>query len=124
MWPPSELYLDPQSYRQMSQFKTRKPAVGLRPMLVYSGTAFDSPTPNEYTMAKSMLTELFSGDTSSDKIDVEGLQYMVHVSADEPAGDDVKPAIHVRVYMIVTKRSGHKVPRVEVEETGPRLDFR
>lgn len=108
----------------MSQFKTRKPAVGLRPMLVYSGTLFDSPTPNEYTMAKSMLTDLFSGDTSSDKIDVEGLQYMIHISADEPAGDEIKPAIRVRVYMIATKRSGHKVPRVEVEETGPRLDFR
>ncbi|KAK7951423.1 valyl-tRNA synthetase [Apiospora aurea] len=119
-----ELSLEPESYRQMSQFKTRKPAIGLRPMLVFSGTAFDSPTANEYTMAKSMLTELFTGDTSGDKIDVEGLQYLINISADEPAGDEVKPAIHVRVYMISTKRSGHKVPRVEVEEVGPRMDFR
>ncbi|KAK8138597.1 hypothetical protein PG984_001977 [Apiospora sp. TS-2023a] len=119
-----ELSLEPESYRQISQFKTRKPAIGLRPMLVFSGTAFDSPTANEYTMAKSMFTELFTGDTTMDKIDVEGLQYLINISADEPAGDEVKPAIHMRVYMISTKRSGHKVPRVEVEEVGPRMDFR
>ena len=34
------------------------------------------------------------------------------------------PAIHMRVYRIVTRRSGHKLPRVEVEEMGPRIDFR
>lgn len=93
-------------------------------MLVFSGTAFDSPTANEYTMAKSMFTELFIGDTTGDKIDVEGLQYLINISADEPAGDELKPVIHMRVYMINTKRSGHKVPRVEVEEVGPRMDFR
>ena len=30
----------------------------------------------------------------------------------------------MRVYRIVTRRSGQKVPRVEVEEIGPRCDFR
>ncbi|KAI0841197.1 Brix-domain-containing protein [Hypoxylon sp. FL0890] len=119
-----ELHLDPESYRRVSQFKGRKFAVGLRPMMLFSGTAFESPVANEYTMAKSMLIDLFKGDTSSDKIDVEGLQYIVSVSADEPVGDAVKPAIHLRIYLISTKRSGQRLPRVEVEEMGPRMDFR
>ncbi|OTA59297.1 Brix-domain-containing protein [Hypoxylon sp. EC38] len=119
-----ELHLDPESYRRISQFKGRKFAIGLRPMMLFSGTAFESPVANEYTMAKSMLIDLFKGDTSSDKIDVEGLQYIVSVSADEPVGDAVKPAIHLRVYLISTKRSGQRLPRVEVEEMGPRMDFR
>ncbi|OTA99780.1 hypothetical protein M426DRAFT_324850 [Hypoxylon sp. CI-4A] len=119
-----ELHLDPESYRQVSQFKGRKFAVGLRPMMLFSGTAFESPVANEYTMAKSMLIDLFKGDTSSDKIDVEGLQYVVSVAAEEPAGEDTKPVIHLRVYLISTKRSGQKLPRVEVEEMGPRMDFR
>ncbi|KAI1137785.1 Brix-domain-containing protein [Hypoxylon sp. FL0543] len=119
-----ELHLDPESYRRISQFKGRKFAVGLRPMMLFSGTAFESPVANEYTMAKSMLIDLFKGDTSSDKIDVEGLQYIVSVSADEPVGDAVKPAIHLRIYLISTKRSGQRLPRVEVEEMGPRMDFR
>ncbi|KAI0152137.1 Brix-domain-containing protein [Hypoxylon sp. NC0597] len=119
-----ELHLDPESYRRVSQFKGRKFAIGLRPMMLFSGTAFESPVANEYTMAKSMLIDLFKGDTSSDKIDVEGLQYIVSVSADEPVGDAVKPAIHLRIYLISTKRSGQRLPRVEVEEMGPRMDFR
>ncbi|KAI1093112.1 Brix-domain-containing protein [Rostrohypoxylon terebratum] len=119
-----ELHLDPESYRRISQFKGRKFAVGLRPMLLFSGTAFESPVANEYTMAKSMFIDMFKGDTSSDKIDVEGLQYLVSISADEPVGDSVKPAIHLRIYLISTKRSGQRLPRVEVEEMGPRMDFR
>ncbi|XDG09215.1 hypothetical protein ABKA04_008830 [Annulohypoxylon sp. FPYF3050] len=119
-----ELHLDPESYRRISQFKGRKFAVGLRPMLLFSGTAFESPVANEYTMAKSLFIDLFKGDTSSDKIDVEGLQYLVSISADEPVGDSVKPAIHLRIYLISTKRSGQRLPRVEVEEMGPRMDFR
>ncbi|KAI1804197.1 Brix-domain-containing protein [Daldinia bambusicola] len=119
-----ELHLDPETFRRVSQFKGRKFAVGLRPMMLFSGTAFESPVANEYTMVKSMLIDLFKGDTSSDKIDVEGLQYIVSVSAEEPVGDAVKPAIHLRIYLISTKRSGQRLPRVEVEEMGPRMDFR
>ncbi|KAI0889295.1 Brix-domain-containing protein [Annulohypoxylon maeteangense] len=119
-----ELHLDPESCRRVAQFKGRKFAVGLRPMMLFSGTAFESPVANEYTMAKSMFIDLFKGDASSDKIDVEGLQYIVSISADEPVGDAVKPAIHLRIYLISTKRSGQRLPRVEVEEMGPRMDFR
>lgn len=91
-------------------------------MILFAGTAFESPVSNEYTMFKSMVIDMFKGETA-DKIDVEGLQYVVSVSADEPAGDDDKPAIHLRVYLISTKRSGQKLPRVEVEEMGPRMDL-
>lgn len=120
-----ELHIDPESYRRIAQFKGRKFAVGLRPMMLFSGTAFESPVANEYTMVKSMLIDLFKGDSTSDKIDVEGLQYIVSVTAEEPVGDDsVKPAIHLRIYLISTKRSGQRLPRVEVEEMGPRIDFR
>ena len=32
--------------------------------------------------------------------------------------------LRLRVYLIRTKRSGQRLPRVEVEEMGPRMDFR
>lgn len=92
----------------------------------------ESPVPNAFTMAKSMLTDFFRGDVS-DKIDVEGLRYCVVVTADEPtasettASDDdpaSKPVLRLRLYTIRTKRSGQKLPRVELEEHGPRMDFR
>ncbi|KAK3695324.1 Brix domain-containing protein [Podospora appendiculata] len=124
-----EFNLDPETFRSISQFKGKKVPVGTRPLMVFAGTAFESPVPNTFTMAKSMLIDLFRGETV-DKIDVEGLQYVVVVSADEPTGatneDDpsTKPVLHLRVYLIRTARSGQKLPRVELEEHGPRMDFR
>jgi len=118
-----ELYLDQDSFRTMSQFKTPKCAVGLKPLISFSGTLFDSPTPNVYTVAKSLFTDLFRGEDTT-TIDVEGLQYMVHIAASEEVEGQPAPSIHLRVYRIVTKKSGQKLPRVEIEEMGPRMDFR
>ncbi|ELR05765.1 rRNA-binding ribosome biosynthesis protein rpf2 [Pseudogymnoascus destructans] len=119
-----ELNLDPDSLRLLSQFKNKKCAVGLKPMLLFSGTPFESPIPNEYTMAKSFFTDFFKGEPA-EKVDVEGLQYLVSIAArDTVDGEEAKPKIHLRVYLIKTKKSGQKLPRVEVEEMGPRMDFR
>ena len=119
-----ELYLDPESFRTLAQFKNQKCAVGLKPMLVFSGMPFENPISDEYTMAKSFFADFFKGELA-DKVDVEGLQYMVHISArDSVDGEEEKPKIHLRVYLIRTKKSGQKLPRVEVEEMGPRMDFR
>jgi len=82
-------------------------------------------------MAKSMLIDFFRGE-ASDKIDVEGLQHVIAVTADEPtAGSSAdpndpssKPVLRLRCYLIRTKRSGQRLPRVELEEHGPRMDFR
>jgi len=119
-----ELYLDPESFRKLSQFKNKKCAVGLKPMLLFAGTPFENPVNDEYTMVKSFFTDFFKGEPA-DKVDVEGLQYIVSISArDIVDGEESKPSVHLRVYLIRTKRSGQKLPRVEVEEMGPRMDFR
>ena len=118
-----ELYLDPESFRTLNQFKNKKCAVGLKPLLLFSGTPFESPVANEYTLAKSVFMDFFKGEPA-DKVDVEGLQYIVSISAKDVVDGGEKPRIHLRVYLIKTKRSGQKLPRVEVEEMGPRMDFR
>jgi ribosome production factor 2 len=93
-------------------------------MLLFAGTPFENPVSDEYTMAKSFFTDFFKGEPA-DKVDVEGLQYIVSISArDSVDGEESKPSLHLRVYLIRTKRSGQKLPRVEVEEMGPRMDFR
>ena len=119
-----ELYLDPQSFRRLSQFKNKKCAVGLKPMLLFAGTPFENPVSDEYTLVKNFFTDFFKGELA-DKVDVEGLQYIVSISVrDTVDGEETKPILHLRVYLIRTKRSGQKLPRVEVEEMGPRMDFR
>ncbi|KAJ2978520.1 hypothetical protein NQ176_g3774 [Zarea fungicola] len=80
-----ELHLDPETFRAMALFKNKKFSIGLRPMLLFAGTAFESPVANEYTLAKSILTDFFKGEPS-DKIDVEGLQYIVSFTAEEESG--------------------------------------
>lgn len=118
-----ELLVDADTFRSMQQFKTRKPASGLKPLLAFSGTLFDSPTPNAYTMAKSIFTDMFRGrDVNS--VDVEALQWMIHFSVEEEDDQGIAPKIRMRCFRLVTLRSGQKLPRVEIEEIGPRIDFR
>lgn len=119
----AELHIEPDTFRTLSQFKNDKARVGLKPLVSFSGTAFDSPTANAYTLAKSLLLDFFKGE-DVDNVDVEGLQYMVHISVAEEVENAPAPKIHLRCYMIKTKKSGQSLPRVEVEEMGPRIDFR
>jgi len=123
-----ELYLDKESFQRVNQSKSLM--IGLRPLMIFAGTAFETTVSNEWSLAKSMLLDFFTGHEGN-QIDVAGLQYVIMVCADEPTaaqsgGDDVasKPLLHLRVYKLKTLRSGHRLPRVELEETGPRMDFR
>lgn len=96
--------------------------VGLRPLLLFAGSPWDDPTSSAHATLKSMFIDMFKGE-ESDKIDVEGLQYALMVAAEEPM-QGLAPVIHLRWYKIKTKRSGHKLPRVELEEIGPKFDFK
>jgi ribosome production factor 2 len=118
-----ELHVDVDTFRTISQFKSAKARVGLKPLVSFSGTAFDSPVANTYTMAKSLLLDFFKGEDTNN-VDVEGLQYMVHISVPEEEDAQPAPKICLRTFMISTKKSGQSLPRVEVEEMGPRVDFR
>lgn len=121
-----ELMVVEDTMRTMNQFRNAKARVGLKPMLSFSGSAFESPTSNAYTLAKSVLTDMFKGE-DIEKVDVEGLQYMMHFSVDEDGeqGEGAKPIIHMRCYLLKTKKvANSSLPKVEVEEMGPRIDFR
>lgn len=118
-----ELYIDPESFRTLQQFKNKKPSVGLKPLISFHGTVFEDPNQTKYTLAKSLLIDLFKGQDATE-VDVEGLQYLISISAEEPTDDKPNPEVKLRFYLIRTKRSGHKLPRVEVEEMGPRMDLR
>jgi ribosome production factor 2 len=96
--------------------------VGLRPMLLFSGSPWDDPTSTAHVMLKSMFIDMFKGE-ETDKIDVEGLQYVLMIAAEEPM-QGLAPVIRLRWYKLRTMRSGHKLPRVELDEIGPKFDFK
>ncbi|OJD14870.1 hypothetical protein AJ78_04817 [Emergomyces pasteurianus Ep9510] len=96
--------------------------VGMKPMMLFAGSAWEDATSPVYAMLKSMLLDMFKGE-ETDKIDVEGLQYLLTVAAEEPV-EGSQPVIHLRWHKIRTKKSGQKLPRVELDEVGPKFDFR
>lgn len=118
-----ELYVVSETARTLQQFKGEKCKVGVKPLLSFSGGLFESPVTNQYTLAKSMFVDFFRGGETQ-TVDVEGLQLLISFFAGEEEKEEDMPKIQMRCWRIVTKRSGHKVPRVEVEEMGPRIDFR
>ena len=110
------------SARGLAQFKNGGCKVGVRPMICFSGTRWESETPNKWTLAKSLFTDFFrgGGDGATREVDVEGLQLLISFSV----GEEEEGVVRMRVWRIETRRSGGKVPRVEVVEMGPRMDLR
>lgn len=100
--------------------------VGIKPLMLFAGAIWDDASTTEqastYAMLRSLFIDLFNGEETN-TIDVEGLQYLITVAAGEQHGQQ-NPPIHIRWYKIKTKKSGQKLPRVEVEEVGPKFDFR
>lgn len=109
--------------RTLQQFKGEKCKIGVKPLLSFSGAQFESPVSNEYTLVKSLFVDFFRGGETQ-TVDVEGLQLLISFFAGEDHEDGTKAQINMRCWRILTKRSGQKVPKVEVEEIGPRLDFK
>lgn len=118
-----ELYVVQDTARTLDQFKGKTCSIGLKPLLSFSGVQFDSPFANQYTLAKSIFLDFFRGGETQE-IDVEGFQVLISFSVGETGSEEQLAEIHMRCWRIVTKRSGQKLPRIEVEEMGPRLDFR
>jgi len=117
-----ELYINPETFRTLQQFKNKKPSIGLKPLVAFHGTVFEDPNQTKYTLAKSLLIDFFKGQDATE-VDVEGLQYLISISAEEPTDARPNPEVKLRFYLLRTKRSGQKLPRIEVEEMGPRMDF-
>ena len=109
-----------EGYRGLSAFKTAKPAVGMKPMLLFNGGIWD--TTEVYKGMKSYFLDFFKGEDAS-RVAIEGLQFILTFTVSEVTDATPLPKIHFRAYRIVTKRSGQKLPRVELEEMGPRVDF-
>lgn len=109
-----EFGVDEATYRSLASFVGEKPRVGMKPLLLFSGDVWE----RDETMkaVRALWIDFFRGEAVS-SVDVEGLQYVLSFLATEEG------KFHVRGSMIRTKRSGQKLPRIEVEEAGPRLDL-
>lgn len=111
------------NHKLLQDFKKMTFTLGLKPMFTFNGAAFDSHPVFQHL--KSLFMDFYRGE-ETDLQDVAGLQYIMALSVGEIEDPNATtlPLVHFRVYKLQTFRSGQKVPRVEVDEIGPRLDFK
>ncbi|KAH3663801.1 hypothetical protein OGAPHI_005204 [Ogataea philodendri] len=115
------------NFKLFQDFKKVTFQVGLKPMFVFNGPIFDSHP--LFKQIKSLFLDFFRGEVTKLQ-DVSGLQHVISVSAIEEDDHDESsmsklPLVHFRVYKLKTYKSTEpKLPRVELEEIGPRLDFK
>lgn len=120
-----EFGVDPATYAALVRFHAvEKPQVGCKPMLLFIGDGWEHDA--RMRAVKALWMDFFRG-VPVDSVDVEGLQYVLSFTAAPETADGGDGAgecrMHLRGHMIRTRRSGQKLPRVEVEETGPRIDL-
>jgi len=107
----------------LQDFKKLTFTIGLKPMFVFNGPAFDSHPVFQHI--KSLFMDFYRGE-ETDLQDVAGLQHIIALSTGEieDPNSSALPLVHFRVYKLKTYKSGQKVPRVEIDEIGPRFDFK
>lgn len=108
-------------HKLLVEFKKATFQVGLKPMFTFSGAVFElHPV---YAQIKLVFLDFFRGD-ETDLLDLAGLQHVIAVLALEAVEGELLPVVHFRVYKLHTHRLGQKLPRVELDEVGPRFDFK
>lgn len=109
----------------IQDFKKTTFSLGLKPMFSFNGPAFDSHP--VYQQVKSYFLDFFRGEETPLQ-DVAGLQYVISISVgeieDSNSTTQQLPLVHFRVYKIKSFKSGQKLPRIELDEIGPRFDFK
>jgi len=101
------------NYKSLDEFKISKIPVGTKPIIIFSGEPFDIEF--QYQRIKNLLLDFFSGP-NVESIRLSGLEHVIQFVATEGK-------ILVRSYKILLKKSGTRLPRIELEEIGPRVDL-
>jgi len=88
-------------------------ALGSKPCFVFQGQEFEQN--EDFKRIGNLLLDFFRG-IRVESINLAGLDHVIVCSS-------VKDKIYFRRYGILLKKSGTRIPRVELSEIGPSLDF-
>ena len=107
------------SFIPIDVFDSKKPAVGVRPLVLFQGALFD--TEPEYRKLQLFFLDFFRGEPIGEIDHARGLQHCISITA------DTKGAIHIRAY-VVDKLSqkaggGGGEVRVDLVESGPAMEL-
>ncbi|CAL5222366.1 g4720 [Coccomyxa viridis] len=104
-----------EKFRSIKGFGTAGASVqaGNKPCMVFAGEQFENDA--DFKLAKSMLLDMFRGRVV-EKINLKGLDHVIFVAP-------VDRQLLFRMYAIKLKKSGTKIPRVELVEMGPSMNL-
>ncbi|KAI9222709.1 Brix domain-containing protein [Blastocladiella britannica] len=101
-----------ENFVSLHDFATPKCAIGMKPSLAFQGDWTSTP---QLENMRSLFVDLFRGE-QPDQVNLAGLEYVISLT-------HIAGRIHLRVYTSHLKKSGVKLPRIEVVEMGPRMDL-
>jgi len=103
-----------ENFISVAEFETEhRAAFGNRPSFVFIGEEWEQK--EEYKKFSNIIVDFFRGNVE-DAINLAGLEHVIVCSS---AGGK----IYFRVYRVYLKKTGTKLPRVELREMGPTLDI-
>ncbi|KAG7202846.1 hypothetical protein KM043_009997 [Ampulex compressa] len=102
-----------EKYKGLKEFKVPKISSGLKPLLIFNGELFENNY--EYGRIKNLLVDMFQRETI-EKIRLQGLEHILSFTA-------VDNKILMRSYRVLLKKSDCRIPRIELDEIGPRADL-
>jgi ribosome production factor 2 len=100
-------------FKSMDDFKGSKRSIGSKPLFLFNGDAFEHV--DDFMKLKNFILDFFHGQQVRE-IDLAGLDHVISVTA-------MENIIYFRTYMLRLKKSGTRLPRVELEDMGPRFNF-
>mmetsp|Transcript_10959 Transcript_10959/g.33618 ORF Transcript_10959/g.33618 Transcript_10959/m.33618 type:complete len:327 (+) Transcript_10959:86-1066(+) len=105
-----------EGFTSMDSFEVKKPSPGASPCIVFKG---DFQQSDVLSKTKNLLLDFFRGKDMKE-IDLAGLERLVSVELSEDG------KLRFKNHRILLKKSGGKLPKVELEEMGPSftLNFR
>jgi len=105
-----------ENFQSLNDFKNAKVAMGSKPCLVFSGEPFADTTNTDMQRLKSLLADFFRGPQVTN-VRLAGIEHTLQFTA-------VEDRIYMRSYKMHLKKSGSRVPRIELEEIGPSIDWK
>ncbi|XP_058807935.1 ribosome production factor 2 homolog [Phymastichus coffea] len=103
-----------ENYEALAKFKLDKIPVGIKPMLVFQSELFENN--HEYKRIQNLLIDMFQREPVN-QIRLQGLEHVLSFTAQDNC-------ILFRSYKVMLKKSGLRIPRIELVEIGPRMDLR
>lgn len=117
--------LDMQEFKVSNYMNSRKfsakelPMLGSKPLVIFQGAAFEQHP--KLAHCKGLLLDFFRGGTA-DNLNLQHIDHAIVLTTLDSTSENC-PAINFRHYHLQFMRSAEKLPRVQLNEIGPRFDM-